>query len=54
MTGQGLFHGGSIRLRSYNSMDQGQMVAKIAHEGMLSTTLPEFGLSEHNVAFANI
>lgn len=35
-------------------MDQGQMVAKIALQRMLSTKLPEFGLTEHYIAFANI
>lgn len=32
-------------------MDQGQMVAKIALLKMLSTKLPEFGLTEHYTAF---
>lgn len=35
-------------------MNQGQMVAKIALQRMLSTKLPEFGLVEHCIAFANI
>lgn len=33
-------------------MDQGQMVGKIVLQTMLSTKLPEFGLSEHHIAFA--
>lgn len=35
-------------------MDQGQMVAKIALQRMLSTKLPKFGLTEHRIAFDNI